>query len=54
MMVTVIPIMNGALGTVFKGLVKGLEDLEIEGRAEITQTAALLRSDRIPRRVLKT
>ena len=29
MMVTVIPIVTGALGTISKGLVKGLKDLEI-------------------------
>ena len=32
MKVTVIPIVIGALGTVTKGLVQGLEDLEIRGR----------------------
>ena len=32
--VTVIPIITGSLGTVSKGLVKGLEELEIGGRAE--------------------
>ena len=31
---TVIPVVAGALGTVTKGLVQGLEDLEIGGRAE--------------------
>ena len=31
MKVTQIPIVIGALGTVIKGLVKGLEDLEIRG-----------------------
>ena len=30
--------MIGAFGTVTKGLLKGLEDLEIRGRVEITQT----------------
>ena len=34
MKVTVIPIVIGVLGTVTKGLVKGLEDLEIRGRVE--------------------
>ena len=44
----------GALDTVTKRLVKGLEDLEIRGRVETIQTTALLRSARILRRVLKT
>ena len=34
MKVTVIPIVIGALGTVTKGLLKRLEDLEIRGRVE--------------------
>ena len=54
MKATVIPILIGALGTVIKGLVKGLEELEIRGRVETTQTTAFLRSARIPRRVPKT
>ena len=54
MKVTVIPIVIGALGTIPKGLVKGLKELEIEGRAETIQTTALLRSTRILRRVLET
>ena len=54
MKVTVIPIIIDALGTVNKGLIKGLEDLEITGRVETIQTTALLRSARIPRRVLDT
>ena len=42
MKVTVIPIVIGALGTVSKGLVKGLEDLEIWEQRETIKTAALL------------
>ena len=34
MKVTIVPIMIGALGTVTKGLLKGLEDLEVSGRVE--------------------
>ena len=34
MKVTIIPIVIGALGTVTKGLIKGLEDFEITGRVE--------------------
>ncbi len=40
--------------TVTKGLLKGLEDLEVGERVEIIQTTALLRTVRIPRRVLET
>ncbi len=52
MKVTIIPIVIGALGTVTKRLVQGLEDLEITGRVETVQTTALLRSARILSRVL--
>ena len=51
---TIVPIVIGAFGTVSKGLLKGLEDLEVVGRVEIIQTTALLKTDRIPRRVLET
>ncbi len=34
MKVTIIPIVIGALGTVTKGLLLGLKDLEIRGRVE--------------------
>ena len=54
MQVTIIPIVIGAFGTVTKGLLKGLEDLEIGGRVETIQTTALLRTARILRRVLET
>ena len=54
MKVTVIPIVIGALGTVAKGLVQGLEDLEIRGRVEIIQATALLSLGRIQRRILET
>ena len=46
MKVTVITIVIGALGTVTKGLVQGLVDLEIRGRVETIQTTTLLRSTR--------
>ena len=46
--------MIGALGTVTKGLLKGLEDLEIGGQVETIQTTALLRTARILRPVLET
>ena len=54
MKVTIVPIVIGALGTVTKGLLKGLEDLEIGARVETIQTTALLRAARILRRVLET
>ena len=49
----IIPIVIGAFGTVTKGLLKGLEDLEVGGRVETIQTTALLRTARIQRRVLE-
>ena len=54
MKVTIVPIAIGALGTITKGLLKGLEDLEVGGRVETIQTAALLRTAWILRRVLET
>ena len=51
---TIIPIVIGAFGTVSKGLLKGLEDLEIGSRVETIQTTALLKTARILRRVLET
>ena len=51
MKVTIVPIVIGALGIVTKGLLKGLEDLEVDGRVETIQMTALLR---IQRRVLET
>ena len=53
MKLTIIPIVIGAFGTVTKGLLKGLEDLEVGRQVEIIQTA-LLRTARILRRVLET
>ena len=43
MKVTIIPIVIGAFGTVTKGLLNGLEDLEVGGRVETIQTTALLK-----------
>ena len=54
MQVTIIPIVIGAFGTVTKGLLKGLEDLEVGGRVGTIQTTALLRTARILRRLLET
>ncbi len=41
--------MIGAFGTVTKGLLKGLEDLEFGGRVETIQMTASLRTARILR-----
>ena len=54
MKVTVVSIVIGALRTVTKGLVQGLEDLEIRKLMETIQATALLRSARILRKVLET
>ena len=54
MKVTVLPIVIGVLGTIPKGLVKGLEDVEIGGLVVTIQTTALLRSIKILRRVIET
>ena len=54
MKVTIIPTGIGAFGTVAKGLLKVLEDLEVGGRVETIQTTELLRMARILRRVLET
>ena len=54
MKVTIIPIVIRAFGTVTKGSLKGLEDLEVGGRVETIQTITLLRTARILRRVLGT
>ena len=54
MKLTFIPIVIGALGTVTKGLIKGLEDLEIKSLVVTIRITALLRSARILGRVLET
>ena len=50
----IVPIVIGAFGTINKGLLKGLEDLEAGGLVETIQMIALLRTARILRRVLET
>ena len=50
MKVTVIPVVNGALGTVLKGS----EEFEIRRRIETIQITALLKFARILRRIPKT
>ena len=54
MKMTIIRIVIGALGTVAKGLVPGLDDLEIRERVETIQTTILLGSVRILGIVLET
>ena len=54
MKVTIIPIVIGAFGTVTKGLLNGLKDLEVGGGVVTIQTTALLKTARTLRRVLKT
>ena len=54
MKVTIAPIVIGAFGRITKGLLKGLEDLEVGEWVEIIQMTALLRTARILRRVLET
>ena len=54
MKVTIVPIVIGALSTITKGLLKGLEDLEVGGRVKTIQTTALLRTATILKRVLET
>ena len=54
MKVTIIPIVIGAFGTITKGLLKGLEDLEVDGRVGTIEMTALLRTDRILRKVQET
>ena len=46
MQVTIIPIVIGAFGTVTKGLLKELEDLEVGGRVETIENTTLLRTVR--------
>ena len=54
MKVTIVPIVIGAFGTIIKGLLKGLEDLEVGGWVETIQMTALLRTARILRSVQET
>ena len=52
--VTVIPFVVNVLATILRGLGKELENSEIWGQVDTIQTRALLKSDRILRRVLET
>ena len=53
MKLTMIPILMGVFETIPKSLVKGLDDLEINGQVKTIQITTL-RSARILRRVLET
>ena len=48
MKVTIVPLVIGAFGTITKGLLEGLEDLEIDGRVETIQMTALLNPEMSP------
>ena len=52
--VTIIPIVIGTFGTVSKGLLKGLEDLQVGGRAKTIQNSTLAIMARILRSVRET
>ena len=54
MKVTIVPIVIGAFGTITKGLLKDLVDLDVGGWVETIQMIALLRTVRILRQVLET
>ncbi len=54
MKVTIVLIVLGAFATITKGLLKGLEDLEVGGRVETIKTTTILRTARIQRRVMET
>ena len=54
MKVMIVSIVIGAFGKITKGLLKGLEDLEVGRQVNTIQTTALLRTTKILRRVLET
>ena len=54
MKVTIVPIVIGAFGTITKGLLKDLEDMEVGEQVETIRMTALLTTARIPRRVLES
>ena len=51
---TIVPTVIGAFDTITKGLLKGLEDLEVGGQIETIQMTTLLKTARILRRVQET
>ena len=48
MKVAIVPIVIGALSTITKGLLKGLEDLEIGGRVETIQNDSIAKNGQNP------
>ena len=54
MKVTIEPIVIGAFGTITKGLLKGLEGLEVGGQVETIQMTAFLRTARILKLIVET
>ena len=48
MKVTIVPIVIGAFGTISKGLLKGLEDLEIDGWGETIQMTSITENGHNP------
>ena len=54
MEVIILPFVIGAFGTVTKGLLKGLEELDVGRRVENIQTTTLLRTTRLLRLVPET
>ena len=50
----IVPIVISAFGTVTKGSLKSLEDMEVGGREETIQTTTLLETAKILRRVMET
>ena len=50
----IIPIVIGPFSSVTKGLLKGVDDLEVSAQVETIRNTTLLRMARILRRVLQT
>ena len=50
--VTIVPTVIDALGTMTKGLLKGLDDLKVGGRVETIQTTALAENGQNPEKSL--
>ena len=48
MKATIVPIVIGALGTITKGLLKCLEDLEVGGRVETIQNDSIAKNGHNP------
>ena len=48
MKVTIVPIVISAFGTITKELLKGLEDLEVDGRVETIQNDSIVKNGQNP------